>query len=58
MDYLLLAQQVFPSKPLGCYGDGGACFTNDEKLAEIMKEISLHGQKNVTNIEKLALMVG
>ena len=34
----------FPSKPLGCYGDGGACFTNDKKLAETMREISLHGQ--------------
>ena len=28
----------FPSKPLGCYGDGGACFTNDAELANIMKE--------------------
>jgi UDP-2-acetamido-2-deoxy-ribo-hexuluronate aminotransferase len=34
----------FPSKPLGCYGDGGACFTNDEKLATVMKEIRTHGQ--------------
>ncbi len=34
----------FPSKPLGCYGDGGACFTNDEELAERMRIISLHGQ--------------
>ncbi len=34
----------FPSKPLGCYGDGGACFTNDEELAEKMRIISLHGQ--------------
>lgn len=34
----------FPSKPLGCYGDGGACFTNDDKLAEAMKSIRLHGQ--------------
>ncbi|MAV95395.1 MAG: aminotransferase DegT [Euryarchaeota archaeon] len=34
----------FPSKPLGCYGDGGACFTNDPQLAERMKSISLHGQ--------------
>lgn len=34
----------FPSKPLGCYGDGGACFTNDETLALRMNEIHAHGQ--------------
>lgn len=34
----------FPSKPLGCYGDGGACFTNDSELATRMDEIRLHGQ--------------
>lgn len=34
----------FPSKPLGCYGDGGACFTNDDHLASRMKEIRVHGQ--------------
>ena len=34
----------FPSKPLGCYGDGGALFTNDENLAKRMREIRLHGQ--------------
>lgn len=34
----------FPSKPLGCYGDGGACFTNDETLALKMKQIRAHGQ--------------
>ena len=36
----------FPSKPLGCYGDGGACFTNDDVLAEAMRLIRNHGQKN------------
>ncbi len=35
----------FPSKPLGCYGDGGACFTNNDILAEKIKRISLHGQE-------------
>lgn len=34
----------FPAKPLGCYGDGGALFTNDEKLAKKIKEIRNHGQ--------------
>ena len=33
-----------PSKPLGCYGDGGACFTQDEALATRMKQIRVHGQ--------------
>lgn len=35
----------FPSKPLGCYGDGGACFTNDNVLAEKMRLIRNHGQQ-------------
>ena len=34
----------FPSKPLGCYGDGGACFTDDDTLAERMRQIRVHGQ--------------
>jgi UDP-2-acetamido-2-deoxy-ribo-hexuluronate aminotransferase len=34
----------FPSKPLGCYGDGGALFTSDDTLAEAMREIRVHGQ--------------
>ncbi|WP_303650001.1 DegT/DnrJ/EryC1/StrS family aminotransferase [Desulfobotulus pelophilus] len=34
----------FPSKPLGGYGDGGACFTDDDKLAKAMREIRVHGQ--------------
>lgn len=34
----------FPSKPLGCYGDGGAVFTNDDHLAKFLKEIRVHGQ--------------
>ena len=35
----------FPSKPLGCYGDGGACFTSDDALAEAMRELRNHGQQ-------------
>jgi UDP-2-acetamido-2-deoxy-ribo-hexuluronate aminotransferase len=34
----------FPSKPLGCYGDGGAIFTNDAVLAQACREIRVHGQ--------------
>ena len=34
----------FPSKPLGCYGDGGAIFTSDGELAKAMREIRVHGQ--------------
>ena len=34
----------FPSKPLGCYGDGGALFTDDENLAQVAREIRVHGQ--------------
>ena len=36
----------FPAKPLGCYGDGGAIFTNDENLAETMKSLRVHGSSN------------
>ena len=35
----------FPSKPLGCYGDGGALFTNDDELAEKFRWIRVHGQE-------------
>lgn len=35
----------FPSKPLGCYGDGGAIFTSDDALAKAMREIRVHGQE-------------
>jgi len=35
----------FPSKPLGCYGDGGAIFTSDDALARAMREIRVHGQE-------------
>ena len=34
----------FPSKPLGCYGDGGAIFTNDEQLATVIRQTARHGQ--------------
>lgn len=34
----------FPSKPLGCYGDGGAIFTHDDELAKVMRQVARHGQ--------------
>jgi dTDP-4-amino-4,6-dideoxygalactose transaminase len=33
----------YPAKPLGCYGDGGMCFTNDDRMAEMMRSIRIHG---------------
>lgn len=34
----------FPAKPLGCYGDGGMCFTDDDRLAEILQSVRVHGK--------------
>lgn len=41
---LVSATSFFPAKPLGCYGDGGAVFTNDETLLKKMEQIRVHGQ--------------
>lgn len=38
------ATSFFPAKPLGCFGDGGACFTNDDDIATLLKSIRVHGQ--------------
>jgi dTDP-4-amino-4,6-dideoxygalactose transaminase len=38
------ATSFFPAKPLGCYGDGGAVFTDDDGLAEVLCSIRVHGQ--------------
>jgi dTDP-4-amino-4,6-dideoxygalactose transaminase len=38
------ATSFFPAKPLGCYGDGGASFTNDDGLADLLRSIRMHGQ--------------
>lgn len=40
----LATTSFFPSKPLGCYGDGGAVFTSDDELAEQIRRIANHGQ--------------
>ncbi len=41
---LIGCTSFFPSKPLGCYGDGGACFTDDTLLATRMRQLRVHGQ--------------
>lgn len=38
------ATSFFPAKPLGCYGDGGACFTNDDQLKDVLLSLRMHGQ--------------
>lgn len=38
------ATSFFPAKPLGCYGDGGACFTNDDSLKDTLLSLRMHGQ--------------
>jgi UDP-2-acetamido-2-deoxy-ribo-hexuluronate aminotransferase len=43
---LIGVTSFFPAKPLGCYGDGGAAFTDDDALAEAMREVRTHGQKS------------
>jgi len=40
----MTATSFFPAKPLGCYGDGGAVFTDDDRLAEIARSARIHGQ--------------
>lgn len=41
----LATTSFFPSKPLGCYGDGGAVFTSDSELAKAIRQIARHGQE-------------
>jgi dTDP-4-amino-4,6-dideoxygalactose transaminase len=38
------ATSFFPAKPLGCYGDGGAIFTDDDELAQVMRSVRVHGE--------------
>ena len=42
---LIGCTSFFPSKPLGCYGDGGAIFTSDSNIAQAAREIRVHGQE-------------
>lgn len=41
---LVGATSFFPAKPLGCYGDGGAVFTNDDELDRVLRSVRVHGQ--------------
>jgi UDP-2-acetamido-2-deoxy-ribo-hexuluronate aminotransferase len=52
---LIGCTSFFPAKPLGCYGDGGACFTNDDELADRMRKIRNHGQSSRYNHVSLGL---
>jgi UDP-2-acetamido-2-deoxy-ribo-hexuluronate aminotransferase len=45
----------FPSKPLGCYGDGGACFTDNELLYERLKAVRVHGATSKNNFEYVGI---
>lgn len=45
----------FPSKPLGAYGDGGACFTNDKDIAKTIKQIRVHGQDKRYHHSKIGI---
>ena len=42
---LIGCTSFFPTKPLGCYGDGGAVFTSDQELAKLIRQIARHGQE-------------
>lgn len=45
----------FPAKPLGCYGDGGAVFTNDDEIADIIRSLAVHGKSKTDKYENLSL---
>lgn len=49
------ATSFFPAKPLGCYGDGGAIFTNDDELFEKLVSIRIHGQNNDNKYENIRI---
>ena len=45
----------FPAKPLGCYGDGGACFTDNDELAEKMRWVRVHGQRKRHDVQMVGI---
>ena len=45
----------FPTKPLGAYGDGGACFTNDDRLAAVLRQLRTHGQTQRYRHERIGM---
>jgi len=45
----------FPAKPLGCYGDGGMCFTDSDELAEKMRSLCIHGQNQDDKYENVRI---
>ena len=50
---LATSTSFFPAKPLGCYGDGGAIFTDDAELADVLRSIRIHGQDNDNKYENV-----
>jgi dTDP-4-amino-4,6-dideoxygalactose transaminase len=44
----------FPAKPLGCYGDGGMCFTDDPQIADTLRSIRIHGKGYLTILKKVS----
>jgi dTDP-4-amino-4,6-dideoxygalactose transaminase len=50
---LATATSFFPAKPLGCYGDGGAIFTDDEELAALLVSLRVHGQSTTDKYDNL-----
>ena len=51
----IAATSFYPAKPLGCYGDGGAIFTNNKRISEICKSIRVHGQDNNDKYDNIRL---
>ena len=49
------ATSFFPAKPLGCYGDGGAVFTNDDEMADYMRSIRVHGKSPANKYDNLRI---
>jgi UDP-2-acetamido-2-deoxy-ribo-hexuluronate aminotransferase len=52
---LMAGTSFYPSKPLGGYGDGGACFTDDDELARVLREIRVHGQSATYSYARLGI---